>query len=325
MKKAIRLIATFLLILIIFFTLFFLWASSPNLSEKEYSKLITNPIKSKTKNDSLYSIITYNIGYLSGMTNNRAVEKPKSLFESNLKKVNYLLDSLNADVIAFQEIDYASKRSFKVNQQDEIAKLGYTYIAQSINWDEKYLPFPYWPPSLHFGEMLSGQSILSKFPLKEHKRIVLNRVANAPFYRDALYLERLAQVVKTSIENKEVIIINTHLEAFDEPTRIQQLYAVLSLFKKYAADYPTFLLGDFNSEANSDDSAIQELISMPDVGNAAFDKNNIENTFSSIDPFKRIDYIFYTKSSIEYIEGKVLKEFGDISDHLPVYMKFRLK
>ena len=45
---------------------------------------------------------------------------------------------------------------------------------------------------LHFGSMLSGQSILSKYPLKDHQRIILERVKDNPFYRDALYLERLA-------------------------------------------------------------------------------------------------------------------------------------
>jgi len=64
---------------------------------------------------------------------------------------------------------------------------------------------------------------------------------------------------------------------------------------------------------------------MKDVGNAAFDMNNLGNTFNSKDPFERIDYIFYTKNSIEYISGKVLNQFGQASDHLPVEMKFKLR
>ena len=46
---------------------------------------------------------------------------------------------------------------------------------------------------------------------------------------------------------------------------------------------------------------------------------------SSKDPYKRIDYIFYTKNSIEYVSGKVLNEFEQASDHLPVQMNFKLK
>ncbi len=64
---------------------------------------------------------------------------------------------------------------------------------------------------------------------------------------------------------------------------------------------------------------------MDGVGNAAFDVVNIANTFDTKAPYERIDYIFYTKNSIEYISGKVLNAFGQASDHLPVEMSFRLK
>ena len=325
MRKLLRLTFILLLILVLLSSLFLIWASAPQHPEENYAQLITNDYDQSIDGDSIYSIITYNIGYLSGMTNNKAIEKPKALFEGNLSNVMRLFDSLNTDIIALQEIDYSSARSYMVNQQNEIAKLGYNYVAQTINWDERYLPFPYWPPSLHFGEMLSGQSILSKYQLNDHQRIVLERVADAPFYRDALYLERLAQVATVLIENKEIVLINVHLEAFDKPTRTNQFNAVVDLFKTYAKEYPTILLGDFNSKARDENAVIKPLLEMPLVGNAAFNKNEISNTFSSSDPYKRIDYIFYTKNSIELINGKILTEFGEASDHLPVHMEFRLK
>lgn len=325
MKQFIRFLLITIVVLLIAIVAFYFWASSPQLSEKEYSKLITNNYEQKIDNDSIYSIVTYNIGYLSGMTNNLAVEKPKSLFDTNLKKVTKLFDSLNVDIIAFQEIDFAATRSFKVNQQNEIAKLGYNYIAQAVNWDKTYMPFPYWPYATQFGNMLSGQSIISKYPLADHERIVLERVADDPFYRNAFYLERLAQVTKATIEDKEVVLINVHLEAFDKPTRAKQFKFVLELFKKYASQQPTILLGDFNSPAQDSKALINQLFETPNIGNAAFNKDAIENTFDSRKPNKRIDYIFYTKNSIEYLNGKVLTEFGQTSDHLPVYMEFRLK
>jgi len=325
MKKSLKLLSLLLVLIVIIFTVFFFWASSPNLSEKEYTKTITNTYAQNIDNDSIYSIVTYNIGYLSGMTNNRAVAKPKSLFDDNLKKVTNEFRSLNADIIAFQEIDYASARSYEINQQNEIAKLGYNYVAEAVNWDETYVPFPYWPPSMHFGKVISGQSIISKYPFDTHERITLERVADNPFYRDALYLERLAQVVKVLIEGKTVVLINIHLEAFDKPTRINQFNYVLDLFKKYATEFPTILLGDFNSRARDKDAIINSLLEMPTIGNAAFDKENPENTFDTKNPFERIDYIFYTKNSIEYIDGKVLTEFGEASDHLPIEMQFKLK
>ncbi len=179
-------------------------------------------MKVTTDTDSIFSIVTYNIGYLSGMTNNLAIAKPKELFENNMQTVIHEVKAVNPDIIAFQEIDYKASRSYNVNQQNEIAKLGYNFVAKAVNWDETYVPFPYWPPTMHFGKVISGQSILSKYPLSAHQRIVLERVPEAPFYRDALYLERLAQVVKVDLNGKEVVLINVHLEAFDKQTRGRQ-------------------------------------------------------------------------------------------------------
>ena len=241
MKKLLKYFLRIFLLLIIAFAIFFYWASSPNLNEEEYSKMITNQYKNQINNDSIFSIVTYNIGYLSGMTNNLPVEKPKELFDKNLKKVLKETKIVNPDIIAFQEIDYKASRSFNVNQQNEIAKLGYNYVAEAVNWDETYVPFPYWPPSMHFGKVISGQSIISKFPLKNHKRIVLERVPDAPFYRDALYIERLAQITTVELHKQEVVLINVHLEAFDKPTRVRQFKAVLQLFDKYKNKYPTIL------------------------------------------------------------------------------------
>lgn len=325
MKRLLKYFFNFLLLLAIAFVIFFFWASSSTLQEEDYSKLTALEIAVLPKNDSIFSIVTYNIGYLSGMTNNLPIAKSKELFDENLQKVLKEIKKINPDIISFQEIDYNASRSFHVNQEEEIADLGYAFRAKTINWDERYLPFPYWPISTHFGKVVSGQSIISKYPLKEQERIVLSRVANAPFYRNAFYLERLAQVVKVVLNGKDVILINIHLEAFEKETRVQQFQEVLKIFNQYRNKFPTILLGDFNSRAREENAIVQKIFAMKDIGNAAFDMNNPVNTFDTKKPYERIDYIFYTKNSIEYISGKVLNEFEQASDHLPVEMKFKLK
>ena len=133
------------------------------------------------------------------------------------------------------------------------------------------------------------------------------------------------QVVKVTVNKTEIVVINVHLEAFDKPTRVKQFNEVVAIFNKYKNQYPTILLGDFNSRARDKTAAIQKIFKMPNVGVAAFNIDRIENTFNSKNPFERIDYIFYTENTIEYISGKVLNEFGEASDHLPVYMNFKLK
>ena len=326
MKKFSRFLLIVISLLIIFSFLFFFWASSSTLNKEEYSKIIEVDIPISISNDSVYSIVTYNIGYLSGMTNNRAVEKQKSLFDTNLELVKKEVRTLNPDIIGFQEIDYNSSRSFGVNQQDEIASLGYAYIGQAVNWDETYVPFPYYPISAHFGKINSGQSILSKYPILEHNRIVLERDETNWFYRDAFYLDRILQVVKIRLDNeKEIIVMNLHLDAYNKELRKVQFDRVMIEFDSYKKEFPVILMGDFNSDPAYVDPVIERLLEDETLGNAAFKKEDYSLTFNTDIPFGRLDFIFYDKTQIEMLDSRVLEEFGQASDHYPVFMQFRFK
>ncbi|WP_299673941.1 endonuclease/exonuclease/phosphatase family protein [uncultured Tenacibaculum sp.] len=324
-KRLFSVLLKTLAVFLVLFVSFYFWGSSASLPKEDYEKLLTNTLETKYESDSIHSIITYNIGYLSGMTNNKPIAKTKEFFTKNLNKAKLEFERLNPDIIAFQEIDYNSGRSFRVNQEEEIAKLGYNHIARAVNWDKKYVPFPYGLPNVNFGKVVSGQSILSKYSLSDYSRIVLERVKDNPFYRDAFYLDRLVQVTKVNIKGKEVILLNVHLEAFDKNTRIKHVKKVVELFNTYAKNYPTILVGDFNSDPAFKDAAILEIFNIPNIGNATFSKEKYDFTYDSDKPHKRLDYIFYTSNNIVPVEARVLKEFGQVSDHLPLLMKFKLK
>ena len=325
MKRYLKSLFYLLLLFLFLFTGFYFWASSPNLSREEYAIIESSDPAAAPSNDSVFSVLTYNIGYLSGMTNNLPVEKPRSLYEKNLLKVLAELKAVNADILAFQEIDYHSKRSYFINQQSEIAELAYPFAGKCINWDKRYVPFPYYPFSMHFGQMLSGQSVLSKYPILEQERIELVRNVSQPFYSDRFYLDRLAQVVRLRLGKQMLVLINVHLEAFDKDTRLQQTRRVRELYLKYYKEFPTILLGDFNSDPEELDPSIQLILDLPKTGNAAFGNAGKEKTYSSREPTKRLDYIFYNTEFIQELGGKVLREFQEASDHLPVLMQFKFK
>ncbi|RLD24593.1 MAG: endonuclease/exonuclease/phosphatase [Bacteroidetes bacterium] len=325
MKNLFKYVILSLAFLIVAMLTFYFWASSTNHPEEDYSKLITNDYPENIDTDSVHSLITYNIGYLSGMTNNRAVEKSEKLFDDNLTRVYSQFEKYNADIICFQEIDYHSKRSYYVNQQDELQELGYNYIFQAVNWDVNYLPFPYYPLSAHHGEIYSGQSIFSKYSLVNPERIILERVASNPFYRDAFYLDRLAQVVKTTINNKTIVLINLHLEAFDKATRTKQVRYIAEIYNRYKDLFPVLMAGDFNSDIEFDKAAIKTILEIPGIASAHFNEDNKEKTFPSVNPQVRLDYIFYNTMFIEPLNSEILTSFGESSDHLPVLFEFKLK
>ena len=108
-------------VVILAVVIFYFWASSNGYPRDKYAEIIDYPSSAATNKDE-FTLITYNIGYLSGSTNNKAVSRERKLFDDNLKTVVDALKPLNADFIGFQEIDLGSKRSFKVNQVSELAE-----------------------------------------------------------------------------------------------------------------------------------------------------------------------------------------------------------
>mgnify|MGYP000890435684 CR=1 FL=1 len=135
MLKFLRRFFIFLLFLIVFFGLFIIWGSSSQYDESGYAKITAfGEQVTKDSTDSTYRIITYNIGYLSDTSNNSPIGREKKLFDTNLETVEAVFKSYNPDFVAYQEIDFASSRSFKVNQFEELGKrLGFASGAMAVN------------------------------------------------------------------------------------------------------------------------------------------------------------------------------------------------
>lgn len=324
MKKLIIVLPIIILFLTIVIAFYF-WAKRETVHDKSYLVLYSDHLKKKS--EGIISVMTYNVGYLSGMNNNLPVIPEKELFTRNMEKLVQHLEQLPVDILAFQEIDYGSKRSFMVDQHDTIASLFFPYSLKVVNWDKRYVPFPYWPPSAHFGKMLSGQSMMSSWKLNNPERVVLKEVDSNPFYCNAFYLDRLLTSAFVQHPELDFLVMNVHAEAFDQATREEQIMEIYQIFNEKRTHYPIILMGDFNSSPGSGEKAIHLFLDDPDVGCAAISAGNAgyPPTFSSENPSERIDYIFYTKEHFEEIESNVLTGFGTISDHLPVYARLKIK
>lgn len=328
-----RLTIYVLFFFIIGFFVFVMFASKGTLEDDEYFELKTDHSQYDSRStEDTFSVVTYNIGYLSGMTNNLPLQREKKLFTENLQRAIGLLDSIDADIVGVQEVDMDAARSYRQNQVDSLATaLQYPIVYQSVNWDKKYVPFPYWPISRHFGRMLSGQATFSVFPITSQQTITLQKPINAPPFYNTFYLDRLVQVTQVAVAEDTICVMNLHLEAFDKETRLAQAHVVKALYEEYAEEQPVLLIGDFNSRpgyVDTDDamsiimtsSGIQSAVSqtMYQADSTSF------YTFDSASPYQMIDYILYNEAFIRPVHVSVLTEAGEISDHLPVYMSYVL-
>lgn len=325
MKKVLTALLWFFILLILGVVCFFFWAKSSTVSWTEYNEVwVDEGIAVNDQNDSIIRLMSYNIGYLSGMNNNQAVSVSRDFYKKNENLAVSLIHNTNASIIGFQEIDFDSKRSFHVNQHQMIASNYYPYGFLAVNWNKKYVPFPYMPVRVHFGKMLSGQSIMSKYPLKQTQRIVLEAVASMPFYYKAFYLERLAQVAVVKHPVRDFLLINVHAEAFDKETRTKQLNYLHQLFTEKAKEMPVVLLGDFNSDPAYENASISVFLDDEEIGSVV-ENYQANNTYPADKAVERLDYIFFSKKDFELVDSKILTHYKTISDHLPVYGELRFR
>ncbi|MEN8138089.1 MAG: endonuclease/exonuclease/phosphatase family protein [Bacteroidota bacterium] len=329
MKKLLLII----LVPVLLIGLFYVYGTQSSISPEYYDTVKVNDNAQPSLSDTL-KIMTYNIGWLSGMTNNLPVERDVELYNQNL---NACVESLNKEkpnILALQEIDLDSDRSFNINQPDSLQKYcAYKYGALALNWDKKFVPFPGYNPKYFFGKTISAQYILSELEVVENTFDKLIKPINAPFYYNAFYLERLIQKTTLKTNRGEMMVLNVHLEAFDEETRSNHIQKSIEVFEKYRKIMPTLLVGDFNSPQDTlgtRNNLLDELIKMKDVGMAIPDsvyKADMvkHNTYSTGNPYTKIDFIFYSSDKIKAVESGVMQEIGEVSDHFPVWMKFVIR
>lgn len=324
------------------------WASSGSLSGDELrqtksydvdpptraSRLDTTTARTEggvARGDTL-SVMTYNIGYLSGMTNNQPVERDPELYRANLGNAIALLRDARPDIIGFQEIDFGADRSFGVHQLDTIARqLGYANAAQAVNWDVRYLPFPYGPPSVHFGHVVSGQAVLSSFPVASHERTVLAETSR-PYVSRVFYIDRLAQGVDLVVGPDTVAVVNVHLEAFEQPVRVVQAREVREIVAPLLdTGRPVLLIGDFNAvPGNPNDPTLARVAGGLDLQRAdptqRADGGEVTGTYPADSPDRLIDHIFYNPGRVNEVDTEVAcgPEGAPPSDHCAVTMRFTL-
>lgn len=329
MSRILKTTGIILISILILLAIFFFWAKSPTVPESDYNTLYqATATDTGHRNDSLLHVVTYNIGYLSGMTNNTPQRPTREFYANNEKRIIPALRALNADIVGFQEIDFNSERSYRTDQAKMICDSLFQYGAFAVNWDKRYVPFPMWPPKVHFGKVLSGQAVMSAYPLPDQEVRRLEKVKSNPFYYNALYLDRLAQIVTVNHPVKPFKVINLHAEAFDAETRRRQLNYIYDLFWELEKEYPVILLGDFNSDPDFPNAEIDIFLNDIRFSIAAFDRSTPATSFKtypSVNADERLDYIFLNTDRFELIDSRVLQEFGDIYDHLPCMSVLRIK
>ena len=181
-------------------------------------------------NDSLkFSLVTWNIGYCGldkemdfFYDGGTKVFTPKATCIHNLQAIREFLKQFSStDFILLQEVDKDSKRSYHINEYDSIAKsLTGHHPSFAKNYDVFFVPVPLTTP---MGKVISGLTTFSKY--QSVSSIRYRFPGEYGFPKQLFMLDRCFLVNRYPLSNgKELLIINTHNEAFDPgPLRKAQM------------------------------------------------------------------------------------------------------
>jgi endonuclease/exonuclease/phosphatase family metal-dependent hydrolase len=168
---------------------------------------------------SLLTVVSFNTGYAGLdrtqdfiMDGGKGV-RPASegIVKDNMSRMLGVLSRQNAQIVLLQEVDEDSARSFHVNQKEYYRRGLAMNAAMAYNYKCEFVPFP-WPP---FGKVASGLVTLTALDVAKAERISLPVPFEWPVRTANLKRCLLVERVPVKDTDKELVIINLHLEAYD--------------------------------------------------------------------------------------------------------------
>ena len=141
----------------------------------------------------------------------KVMPETKDLVKHNMKGIAGILNDADADVCFLQEVDIDSKRSYHINEKAYYEKaLGVDGIF-ACNFKCVYVPYPL--PTI--GKVESGLVTYSDYKVSEASRIALPESFKWPVKTCNLKRCMLETRIPIKGSDKELVLINFHLEAYD--------------------------------------------------------------------------------------------------------------
>lgn len=213
-----------------------------------------------------------------------------------------LIRTQDLDLLILNEMDFDCTWSHGVNQAAILGDAcGFRYRLEQRNLD---LGIP-------FMRVAIGNAILSRFPIKDAETVDFPPVnwwepLVAGKKRGALGMVRLPN-------GTELEVFAVHAETRDQEVRKGSVKALLK-----RAGESSILAGDFNSVRQGNGTTAVDLI----FGDGRWMASTASTgTFPTVEPRRRIDWIFVPKSWRE-VESRVL--VSDLSDHALVIGEWRI-
>ncbi len=200
----------------------------------------------------MLTVVTFNTGYAGlDRTEDFVMDGGKSVHPDSEEQVrgnmSGMLGSLNtfgAQVIFLQEVDDNSTRSYAINQMEYYRRGLAMNAAMAYNHKCAFVPYP-WPP---MAKINAGLVTLTNLNVTDAKRISLPVPFEWPVRTVNLKRCLLVERVPVAGGDKELVLVNLHLEAYDDGAgKLAQTQQLLQLLEREAAAGNYVIAGgDFN-------------------------------------------------------------------------------
>ena len=219
MKKAFKIILIILAVIAAAVIAFIAWLSITEYRPESMEEVpISGSSTGKAAIGQELNIVTWNIGYCGlGKDSDFLMDGGKQVqpldreyVESCLDGIKSFLNGTNADLFLLQEVDIDSRRSYGINEAEEL-DMGVS--AHALNFSCRFVPYPL--PMI--GRVSSGlMTTSSSLELISAERISLPCPFSWPV--SMANLKRCLLVTRIPVEgsDNELVIINLHLEAYDD-------------------------------------------------------------------------------------------------------------
>lgn len=203
------------------------------------------------------TVLSQNTGYAGlgadsdfFMDGGKDVAPTQKQMEENLAGLSNQLADQAADIYFLQEVDTNSSRTHSKDQSrvywDSLLSDGKGRYSSShaLNYSCDFVPFP-WPP---IGKVHSGLQTLSRFYVDQAQRIALPCPFSWPVSAANLKRCLLVSYVPLDGSDRQLVLVNLHLEAYDDGEgKAAQTKALMDfLTAEYEKGNYVIAGGDFN-------------------------------------------------------------------------------
>jgi endonuclease/exonuclease/phosphatase family metal-dependent hydrolase len=252
-------------------------------------------------------LLTFNIAHARGLNPIQGLTSAPKL-RNNLRKIAKLIEKLQPDVVALQEIDENSRWAGNFDHLDYLRlHCGYSHAVFGINTRRKGLL-----------NLCYGNAYLSRHAIRETETVVFGKRTVG---------EKGFLFAEFDIGGRVVPFVNLHLHFSSREHRIRQIGRILAWLREKLRergphwDMPPIICGDFNNPGHSADATAAMLSHVSDYADYVLHPVN-GRTYPSPLPRRMLDFVLLPPSC-KRVESQVLRVI--LSDHLPVLVDFDLE